>query len=229
MQRSGQAMSRISRRLTLWRWRCRCSFRWPLHQAPYHCSPPRVSALGLKCRTARRLLTKLTHALSLYSPTSPPSAATSSFVSAIIREPLSGKQTPCPIGKSLDDPLLSQTGIWIASPSTSLENFVLARRIPASRFPAHSRTVQLPGFRVTVKEILQALGEVLQGGEEEVRKMVQFEDDETCRRIVASWPSEFDVSWAVKDLGFKVSGAGAVDDIRQEHQSGLKEAVGGGY
>lgn len=65
---------------------------------------------------------------------------------------------------------------------------------------------------MTVKEILEALGEVLEGGDEEVKRMVQFEDDETCRRIVASWPSEFDVSWAVKDLGFKVSGAAGEEE-----------------
>lgn len=65
---------------------------------------------------------------------------------------------------------------------------------------------------MTVKEILEALGEVLEGGEEEVKRMVRFEDDETCRRIVASWPSEFDVSWAVKDLGFKVSRAAGEEE-----------------
>ncbi|PWN18742.1 NAD(P)-binding protein [Microstroma glucosiphilum] len=155
----------------------------------------------------------------------PPSAATSSFVSAIIREPLSGNSTPCPIGKSLDDPLLSQTGIWIASPSTTLQNFVLARRIPSSRFPSHSRTVQLPGFKVTVKEILEALGEVLQGGEEEVKRMVQFEDDETCRRIVASWPSEFDVSWAVEELGFKPD-SGGIRGVIQEFIESQKSKAG---
>ena len=52
-----------------------------------------------------------------------PSAATSAFISGIIREPLHGVKAVCPIGSSLDDPALSLAA-WVASPETTVKNFV---------------------------------------------------------------------------------------------------------
>ncbi|PWN46499.1 NAD(P)-binding protein [Violaceomyces palustris] len=51
----------------------------------------------------------------------PPAAATTSFVSGIIREPLQGMETVCPIGSSIQDPILEKLEIWISSPTTVLE------------------------------------------------------------------------------------------------------------
>jgi len=52
-----------------------------------------------------------------------PSAATSAFISGIIREPLHGVEAVCPVGNGLDDPALS-LATWVASPETTVKNFV---------------------------------------------------------------------------------------------------------
>lgn len=88
-----------------------------------------------------------------------PSAATSAFISGIIREPLQGIEAICPIGSSIDSPDL-QLAAWVASPETTVSNFVIAKHIPAEKFMPHSRVVYLPGFTTTVKEELEALAEV---------------------------------------------------------------------
>lgn len=150
----------------------------------------------------------------------PPSVATSAFVSGIVREPLAGQGSTCPIGSSADDPLLSKTGVWVASPRVTLRNFARARLIPAEKFPTHSRSVQLPGFTTTVREILDALVKVTteDEGEEKAKErlgLVRFEHDETCRRIVSSWPREFDVKWAVEHLGFEPDASGIEGAVRE--------------
>lgn len=145
-----------------------------------------------------------------------PSRATSAFVSSIVREPLAGVRATCPIGTSPDDPLLSTTGVWVAKPSTTLINLahasrVLADRSTLSRVARWSRSVQLPGFTTTVREIIDALREVK--GDEAV-KLITFDDDETCRRIVSSWPRSFDNSYAQR-LGFVVDTDGFAGAIRE--------------
>ena len=117
-----------------------------------------------------------------------PSAATSAFLSGIIREPLAGQVGICPVGTGYDDPALSLAA-WVASPETTVANFVsfpstlelkpsltrlyqvIAKHIPADKFKRHTRTVYLPGFTTTVKEELDALLEV--EGKEGL-KLVQF-------------------------------------------------------
>ncbi|CDS02158.1 hypothetical protein, partial [Sporisorium scitamineum] len=61
-------------------------------------------------------------------------------------EPLQGMIASCPIGESADDPMLESTLFWISSPSTVLENFVIAKNVPADKFPKYSRAINLPGF-----------------------------------------------------------------------------------
>ncbi|KAI0629861.1 hypothetical protein C8Q77DRAFT_1220049 [Trametes polyzona] len=141
----------------------------------------------------------------------PPSAATSAFVSGIIREPLQGLPTTCPIGDSPSSAALSALALWVASPETTIRNFVRARHVPASRFAPHTRVVCLPGFTTTVREELDALAEV--AGPAAV-DLVRFEADETNRRVVASWPARFDNSYALS-LGFEVDEGGMVPIVRR--------------
>lgn len=93
-------------------------------------------------------------------PSGLPSPATSAFLSGIIREPLHGAEAICPIGDSFDDPALDELEAWVASPENVIENFVIASKVDTSNFKKHSRTVNLPGFTVTIKEELQALKDV---------------------------------------------------------------------
>jgi len=99
-----------------------------------------------------------------------PSAATSAFISGIIREPLHGEPALCPVGDGFDSPEL-ELAAWVASPETTISNFVQAKHVPADKFLPHTRAVYLPGFTVTVREELAALKEV---AGEEALKLVTF-------------------------------------------------------
>lgn len=116
-----------------------------------------------------------------------PNHAASSFVSAIIREPLQGDTAICPVSNSLR--------LWISSPATAIDNLLLAA---ALRAPGDGRSINLPGVSVTVGEMLNALREV--GGEEAYAR-VTAQHDEGIEKIVASWPGHIDNKPALA-LGF---------------------------
>ncbi|KAK3063479.1 hypothetical protein LTS18_015158 [Coniosporium uncinatum] len=125
-----------------------------------------------------------------------PTAAASSFVSGIVREPVHGERSTLPVDPSI--------GIWLCSPKTLARNLVSAVEIPAEKF-GHFRTVLLPGYTATSAEILQALEKV---AGKEARDLVEEKRDGTIQRIVLSWPEKYDTSHA-KELGF-------VDDVGLE-------------
>lgn len=70
-----------------------------------------------------------------------PSSAASSFISGLIREPLQGLRSDCPVADSLDDPNMDTLGVHITSVRTVVHNIVYALSIPGENFPAHSRSV----------------------------------------------------------------------------------------
>ncbi|CDU23677.1 uncharacterized protein SPSC_02306 [Sporisorium scitamineum] len=146
-----------------------------------------------------------------------PAAATSAFVSGIIREPLQGMIASCPIGESADDPMLESTLFWISSPSTVLENFVIAKNVPADKFPKYSRAINLPGFTVSVKEQVEASRKV--AGDEAVA-LIKFEKDEVSERVVRSLPAKFDNEFACR-LGFKYEGVSGVFGCSEEGGGGV--------
>jgi len=118
-----------------------------------------------------------------------PTAAASSFVSGIVREPVHGQESELPVDPNI--------GIWLVSPRTLAHNLVHALEIPAEKF-GHFRTVLLPGYTATSGEILNALEKV---AGKETRALVKEKRDETIQRIVLSWPAKYDTSRA-KSLGF---------------------------
>jgi nucleoside-diphosphate-sugar epimerase len=118
-----------------------------------------------------------------------PNAAASSFVSSIIREPLAGIDTVCPV--PLDTPL------WIASPEAVTANLVHAMLVQTSELDR--RAVNFPGLSVTPGEMLDSL-ERLAGAA--ARARVRYELDRRIMDIVCTWPGVFDVSRALR-LGFR--------------------------
>jgi nucleoside-diphosphate-sugar epimerase len=118
-----------------------------------------------------------------------PTAAASSFVSGIVREPVHGKESVLPVDPDI--------GVWLCSPRTLAHNLALAKDIPAEKFE-HFRTVLLPGYTATSREILDALEKV---AGKETRALVKEERDATIQRIVLSWPAKYDTARA-KSLGF---------------------------
>ncbi|MBF4800431.1 D-erythronate dehydrogenase [Aeromonas hydrophila] len=115
-----------------------------------------------------------------------PNRAASSFVSSIIREPLQGEITVCPVSPELR--------LWLSSPATVVANFLLAATLPRG----DNRSINLPGISVTVGEMLTAL---TQAGGQAARDRVQFAADPAIERIVASWPGHIDNQRA-SALGF---------------------------
>ncbi|KAF8147797.1 hypothetical protein K438DRAFT_1779890 [Mycena galopus ATCC 62051] len=139
-----------------------------------------------------------------------PAAATSGFISGIIREPLKGIESLCPIGDSIDSPAL-ELPLWLASPHTTIKNFIIAKHIPADKFLSHTRVVCLPGFTATVRDELSALEKV---GGSQALQLVKFKDDPVNRRLVSSWPSRFDNTYPLS-LGFVVDEGGMEPIVRQ--------------
>lgn len=120
-----------------------------------------------------------------------PNKAASSFVSSIMREPLHGEEAICPVSQDLR--------LWLSSPNTVVANFIHALTLPS--LPQRSwHTINLPGFSVTVKQMLSDLSKV-KG--EEILAHIKFEFDESINNIVASWPARIDNTQALA-LGFNV-------------------------
>jgi nucleoside-diphosphate-sugar epimerase len=106
-----------------------------------------------------------------------PNGAASSFFSGIIREPLAGIETVCPVAADVSHP--------VSSPARTIEGLIAVYE--ASRAVFHGRSaLNLPGLNVTVNEMLAALEEV---AGKAVRARVRFERDERIASIVANWPA----------------------------------------
>jgi D-erythronate 2-dehydrogenase len=104
-----------------------------------------------------------------------PNGAASSFFSGIIREPLAGEISICPVDASVSHP--------VASPGKTIEGLIAV--FEASREAFQGRTaMNLPGLNVTVAQMLDAL-EAVAGPE--VRARVRFERNEQIAGIVANW------------------------------------------
>ncbi|GJP29550.1 hypothetical protein CLOM_g17135 [Closterium sp. NIES-68] len=133
-----------------------------------------------------------------------PNAATSSFCSSIIREPLHGKPATCPV-----DPALP---LWLQSPRTVIRNILHAARLPALP-PNHPRTITLPGLTTTAAELV---GQLPRFGADP--SLVQWVPDPFINDIVASWPGHIHTPTAIQ-LGFQpdTEVASIVEEYVQEY------------
>ena len=119
-----------------------------------------------------------------------PNRAASSFASGIIREPLNGEESICPIAPA--------TRVWLLSPRQAIEGLILGHDLPAEAL-GPSRVINLPGVCVTVREMVAALERV---AGPEVARRVRWERDPALDRIVSSWPGAWDTRRA-EALGFR--------------------------
>lgn len=117
-----------------------------------------------------------------------PSAAASSFASAIVREPLKGEETVLPVSRDLE--------MWVCSGETVIKNLIAVKDIPAEKFGL-DRVVNLPGITVKIQQILDALEAV---GGKEALALIKEQRDPKIEAIVGSWPARFDTRLA-EDLG----------------------------
>ena len=106
-----------------------------------------------------------------------PNGAASSFFSGIIREPLAGVESVCPVSPEVSHP--------VSSPQRTVEGLIAVYE--ASREAYGGRTaLNLPALNTTVAQMLAALEEVAGPA---VRARVRFERDERIANIVANWPT----------------------------------------
>lgn len=119
-----------------------------------------------------------------------PNLAASSFASGVLREPLNGVVSECPV--SLD------TGVWLLSPGRCVESFIHAHETPSSLWGT-SRVLNLPGITVPVAEMIEAMRRV---AGDAVAKRVVYKPDERIQKIVAGWPVKFRTPRAL-GMGFK--------------------------
>lgn len=120
-----------------------------------------------------------------------PTAAASSFLSGMIREPMQGLKCVIPI-KNRD------FAHCLCSPRTLIKNLVYALGLPRDALPAFDRVVNLPGIRVTVQDMIDSLEKV--GGKEKLQYLEEKEDD-ALKSILYSWPAGLDYKRGL-DLGF---------------------------
>jgi len=105
-----------------------------------------------------------------------PNGAASSFFSGIIREPLAGEESLCPVSADVSHP--------VSSPQRTVEGLIAV--FEASREAFNGRTaLNLPALNVTVQQMLDALEKVAGPA---VRARVRFERDARIAGIVANWP-----------------------------------------
>ncbi|MBV8912861.1 MAG: NAD-dependent epimerase/dehydratase family protein [Acetobacteraceae bacterium] len=118
-----------------------------------------------------------------------PNKAASSFVSAILREPLLGLETELPVADAF--------AVWVASPRRAVAWLLHAASMD-TREMGLDRTVNPPGMRATVGEMLAALERVRPGASRLVRRV----EDQAIAAIVGGWPAAFRTERAER-LGFE--------------------------
>ena len=111
-----------------------------------------------------------------------PNGAASSFLSGVVREPLSGSPTTVPARP--DDE------VAIASPSRTVAG--LLRAASATDAEWGDRPLNLPSLRITVADMVT---EVISRSPT-AAQLITWSEDPGIRRIVQSWPSRFDMSRA---------------------------------
>ncbi|NYE18418.1 D-erythronate dehydrogenase [Microbacterium immunditiarum] len=127
-----------------------------------------------------------------------PNAAASSFVSGIIREPLAGVESICPVDPDLP--------IIVSSPRATVDGILAAAHADEASWGSRT-AMNLPGLTTTPREMAAALDRVAGTG---TSGLIRWERDPGIEEIVASWPARFAATRAER-LG--LSSAASFDDI----------------
>jgi nucleoside-diphosphate-sugar epimerase len=117
-----------------------------------------------------------------------PNRAASSFLSAIIREPLLGLETELPVPDAF--------AAWVASPRRAVDWLLHAAALDTSKMGL-DRSINPPGISTTIAHLLQALDAVRPGASALVRRV----EDTAIAAIIGTWPPEFEPLRA-RTLGF---------------------------
>ena len=130
-----------------------------------------------------------------------PNGAASSFFSGIVREPLAGVESICPVSPDVSHA--------VTSVARTVEGLIAVYEASVEQLGGRLG-LNLPAVNVTVAEMLAALEEV---AGPTVRERVRFVRDETIANIVANWPKGATAARAAR-LGLRPDKSFA-DIIRQ--------------
>jgi D-erythronate 2-dehydrogenase len=106
-----------------------------------------------------------------------PNGAASGFMSGVIREPLAGQRTVCPV-----DPA---TEVALASPAKAIAGLLCAATTPEADWGGRS-AVTLPALTVSITEMVAAMTRV---AGPEPSTLIDYEPDPVITEIVATWPT----------------------------------------
>jgi nucleoside-diphosphate-sugar epimerase len=109
-----------------------------------------------------------------------PNKAASSFASALIREPLNGLETVCPVALDMK--------LWLSSPRRAIDGLIAGAAFALDALGGR-RALNLPGLSVSVGDMVAALERA--GGRAAVN-LIRHERDPAVEAIVASWPAAWD-------------------------------------
>jgi len=121
-----------------------------------------------------------------------PNRAASSFVSAVLREPLLGLPATYPVPEDFR--------VWVASPRRATDWLLHAASMDTAPL-GRDRGINPPGLSASIRDMLDAL-EVAAGPA--ARALVQHAADPQVAAIVAGWPAAFAATRA-RHLGFTPS------------------------
>lgn len=130
-----------------------------------------------------------------------PNKANSSFISNIIREPLAGRPTVCPVPVS--------TEMALMSPKRLIEAIIKVQSISDEEF-GWPRTLMLPSVRVSVAQMLNAMAEV-KG--EAVCELVSFEMNQSIIEMIGSWPVDL---YSARAKSFNIGTSENAQEIVEE-------------
>ncbi len=121
-----------------------------------------------------------------------PNRAASSFVSAVVREPLLGLEAQYPVPDDFK--------VWVCSPRRAIDWLAHAAAMDSATL-GRDRGVNPPGISASIREILDALGAVAGPA---ARALARRVPDAEVEAIVAGWPASFAASRS-PGLGFVAS------------------------
>lgn len=107
-----------------------------------------------------------------------PNAAASSFLSGIIREPLAGTRSICPVPPDLP--------VALSSPSRTLDGLLQAAASSSRQWGSRT-AMNLPALMTTPREMVEALEAASPGASD----LVDWVEDPAIVSIVSTWPARF--------------------------------------
>jgi nucleoside-diphosphate-sugar epimerase len=119
-----------------------------------------------------------------------PNGAASSFLSGMIREPLAGVRSTCPVP--------ADTPVALASPARTIEGLMCALQTSAAAWGART-AINLPALTTTPREMAVALEKVVGPA---ATALIDWTPDPKVAAIVTSWPSCMDAARA-RQLGLE--------------------------